>query len=142
MKIRRLSIADYPAIVSLWSRAELPFKSTGRDSRDAISREMKAHPNFFLGAFENGNLIGVVIVSCDLRKGWINRLAVDPACRNRGVAQALIDQSEKALRDMGICIFCALIEAPNIASQKLFEKKGYSKSVDIVYYSKRDGEDV
>jgi ribosomal protein S18 acetylase RimI-like enzyme len=142
MEIRRLSIADYQEMMDLWSKAELPFKPRGRDSKDAISREMKAHPTFFLGAFENGHLIGTVIVSCDLRKGWINRLAVDGAHRNRGIAQALIDQSEKVLRDIGIRIFCALIETSNIASQQLFEKKGYAKSDDIVYFSKRDSDDV
>ena len=80
----------------------MPFKPRGRDSKDAISREMKAHPTFFLGAFENGRLIGTAIVSCDLRKGWINRLVVDGAHQNRGIAQALIDQSEKVLRNIGI----------------------------------------
>ena len=114
----------------------------GRDNEDAISREMKAHPTFFLGAFENGHLIGTAIVSCDHRKGWINRLAVDSANRNRGIAQALIDQSEKVLRDIGIRIFCALIETSNIASQKLFEKKGYTKANEIAYFSKRDSDDV
>jgi GNAT superfamily N-acetyltransferase len=142
MEIRRLSIADYQEMMDLWSKAELPFKPRGRDSKDAISREMKAHPAFFLGAFENGHLIGTAIVSCDLRKGWINRLAVDGAHRNRGIAQALIDRSEKVLRDIGIRIFCALIETSNIASQQLFEKKGYAKSDDIVYFSKRDSDDV
>ena len=142
MEIRRLSIADYQEMMDLWSKADLPSKPRGRDSKDAISREMKAHPTFFLGAFENGNLIGTAIVSCDLRKGWINRLAVDDAHRNRGIAQALIDRSEKVLRDIGIRIFCALIETSNIASQQLFERKGYAKSDGIVYFSKRDSDDV
>jgi ribosomal protein S18 acetylase RimI-like enzyme len=142
MDIRRLTITDYPDMMNLWSRADLPFKPKGRDSKAAISKEMKAHPTFFLGAFENGHLIGTAIVSCDLRKGWINRLTVDVSHRNRGVAKALIDQSEKVLRDIGIHIFCALIETSNIASQQLFEKKGYVQADNIVYFSKRDSDDV
>ncbi len=142
MEIRRLRISDYPKIVDLWSRAELPFKPNGRDSKLAISKEIKTHPDFFLGAFENGRLIGTVILSCDLRKGWINRLTVEVSHRNRGVAQALIGESEKVLRKHGMRIFCGLVESSNIASQKLFEKCGYVKDCGIIYFSKRDSHDV
>jgi hypothetical protein len=54
MEIRRLTISDYPKIIDLWTRAELPFKPNGRDSKQSISKEIKTHPDFFLGAFENG----------------------------------------------------------------------------------------
>ena len=39
-------------------------------------------------------------------------------------------------------LFCALIETSNIASQELFEKSGYVKHRDIMYFSKRDSDDV
>jgi ribosomal protein S18 acetylase RimI-like enzyme len=87
-------------------------------------------------------LIGTAIISCDVRKGWINRLAVDVAHRNRGIAKALISESERILRKNGMRLFCALIETPNIASQELFEKSGYVKHRDIMYFSKRDTDDV
>lgn len=142
MEIRKLRISDYPKIIELWSKAGLPFKPNGRDSKLAISKEIKTHPDFFLGAFENGRLIGTVILSCDLRKGWINRLAVEVSHRNRGVAQTLISESEKVLRKHGVRIFCGLVESSNTASQKLFEQCGYSKDCDIIYFSKRDSYDV
>jgi len=142
MKIRTLSIVDYEGMVDLWSRAELSFKPKGRDSKEAISKEIKSHPDFFLGAFEDGRLVGTAIISCDVRRGWINRLAVDFAYRNRGIAKALIRESERILRKNGMRLFCALIETSNIASQELFEKSGYVKHHDITYFSKRDTDDV
>jgi ribosomal protein S18 acetylase RimI-like enzyme len=142
MKIRTLSIVDYEDMVDLWSRAKLSFKPKGRDSKETISKEIKSHPDFFLGAFEGDRLIGIAIISCDVRKGWINRLAVDVAHRNRGIAKALISESERILRKNGMRLFCALIETPNIASQELFEKSGYVKCRDIMYFSKRDTDDV
>ena len=142
MEIRTLSIADYEDMIELWSRAKLPFKPKGRDSKKAISKEIESQPDFSLGAFEDGHLIGTAIISCDVRKGWINRLAVDVAYRNRGIAKALIRESERILRKNGIHLFCALIETPNIVSQELFEKSGYAKHRDIVYFSKRDNDDV
>lgn len=73
MEIRRLTPNDYEQMAMLWSRAKLPFKPKGRDNRDAVVAQMKANPEFFLGAFEAESLAGVVVLSCDMRKGWINR---------------------------------------------------------------------
>jgi GNAT superfamily N-acetyltransferase len=103
---------------------------------------MEANPEFFLGVFEGNRLVGTVIISCDLRKGWINRLAVDPDYRNRGIAKALIAESEKVLRKHGVRIFCALIEDYNAISKKLFKECGYVEHRDIIYFSKRDSSKV
>ncbi|MGQ9529977.1 MAG: GNAT family N-acetyltransferase [Candidatus Bathycorpusculaceae bacterium] len=142
MEIRKLTTENYEDMVKLWSRAKLPFKPKGRDSKEAIAAQMKANPDFFLGVFEGGRLIGTVIISCDMRKGWINRLAVDPDYRMRGVAQALIAESEKILKAHGIRIVCALIEDYNVASRNLFRKLGYVEHRDIIYFSKREGGEV
>jgi ribosomal protein S18 acetylase RimI-like enzyme len=142
MEIRRLTSNDYQNLVHLWLKAGLPFKPKGRDSPESIAGQMKAYPDFFIGAFENGELIGAVIASSDARKGWINRLAVDPDYRRKGVAKTLIAEAEKALRQRGIKIFCALIEDSNVASKELFKKCGYVEHRDIIYFSKRDSEDI
>ncbi|MGB9779106.1 MAG: GNAT family N-acetyltransferase [Candidatus Bathyarchaeales archaeon] len=142
MEIRNLTIKDYEDMVKLWSKAKLPFKPNGRDSKEAIAAQMDANPDFFLGAFDGDHLIGTVIISCDMRKGWINRLAVDPEYRLRGVAKALIAESENVLRKHGIRIVCALIEDYNVASKRLFKKLGYVEHRDIIYFSKRESEEV
>lgn len=142
MEIRRLIINDYKEMVRLWLTAKLPFKPKGRDTREAIAVEMKGNPDFFLGAFENNRLVGTVIISCDVRKGWINRLAVDPDHRHRGIAEALIAESERTLRKHGIRIFCALIEDYNATSKKLFRECGYVEHHDITYFSKRDSDEI
>lgn len=142
MEIRRLTINDYEKIVKLWSRVKLPFKPKGRDSREAIAEQMKTNPDFFLGAFEDNRLVGTVIISCDARKGWINRLAVDADYRHRGIAKALIAESERTLRQHGIRIFCVLIEDYNTVSKRLFKECGYIEHHDIMYFSKRDSDEV
>lgn len=142
MRIRRLTIADYEAMTELWVKAGLPFKPRGRDSRETIAAQMIANPQFFLGAFEGSQLIGVVVLSSDLRKGWINRLAADPGYQRRGVALALIAESEKTLRESGVKILCVLVEGSNAASRKLFKKCGYVEHREILYLSKRDNEAI
>ena len=142
MQIRRLTAADYDEIVNLWSVANLPYKPKGRDSREAITAEMKLNPDFFLGAFEEERLVGVAVVSCDSRKGWINRLAVHPDCRRRGIAIGLIDECENVIRKRGLKLFCALIEESNLSSIRLFKKRGYVEHRDILYFCKRESDDV
>ena len=140
MKIRTLTISDYDETVKLWTDAKLPFKPKGRDSKEAIAAQMKTNPEFFLGAFEDSHLVGTVVLSSDVRKGWINRLAVHPGHRRRGVAKALIAEAERILRKHGVRIFCVLIEDYNIISRKLFRECSYVEHHDIKYFSKRVSE--
>ena len=142
MWIRRLTIDDYNDIVELWNRASLPYKPEGRDSRSSIASEMEVNPDFFIGAYEGNRLVGTVIASWDLRKGWINRLAVDPTYQRRGVAKALIAEAEKVLKKKGAKIICALIEDYNSSSMELFKKCGYIEDRDVVYFSKRESNKI
>lgn len=142
VEIRRLNIAHYDEMVELWSRANLSFRPKVRDSKDSIRAQMKANPDYFLGAFEKNHIVGTVVISSDLRRGWINRLAVDPKCRRRGVAAALIAEAENVLRKHGIRIFAALVDNDNAASRRLLEKCGYVEHHGIIYFSKRDSKDV
>jgi len=103
---------------------------------------MEANPDFFVGAYEGDKLVGTVIASYDSRKGWINRLAVDPTCRRRGIAKTLIGEAEKALKKRGARIISAQIEEANSSSIELFKKCGYVEHRDIVYFSKRESDKV
>lgn len=142
LKTRVLSIDDYDSIVELWKTAGLPFKPKGRESKDAIKRHMENEPDLFIGIFDGDKLVGVAIGSHDYRKGWINRLAVHPAYRRRGIGLQLISAIEEALKKKGIAIYAALIEKPNQASLKLFEKAGYIFDDSILYVSKRESADT
>ena len=142
MDIRRLTIDDYDEMVKLWKRSALSFKPKGRDSRQAIKKQMNRAPDLFLGDFKEGMLVGVIIGSYDGRKGWINRLAVDPEQRRQGIAQLLITHMEKNLEKRGAEVICALVMASNIESINLFEKQRYIIDKSILYLSKRKSEDV
>lgn len=142
MKIRKLTIADYPEMIKLWTRAKLPVKPKGRDSKKHVAAEMDCNPGFFIGAFDGDLLAGAVIASHDGRKGWLNRIAVGPDYRHQGLAQKLTTAGEKALRKHGIKIFGLLIHEYNAASLKLAKKMGYVVHNDILYLTKRDGDHI
>jgi len=141
-EIRELTISDYDEMIKLWERCLLPSKPKGRDSKQEITRQMNRNPDLFLGAFEGRVLVGTVIGSYDGRKGWINRLAVDPEYRRQGIAQHLIARLEKVLREKGTRIVSALVEESNQESLSLFEKLGYVTHRSILYLSKRESENA
>lgn len=142
LEFRRLVLGDYGDMVRLWQLACLPFKPRGRDSRESVAVQMRVEPGSFVGAFDDGRLVGVAVMSSDMRRGWINRLAVDPGSRRKGVAKALVYECERVLKVHGLRLFCALIEDSNVASKKLFKSCGYVEHEDIKYFSKRENDDV
>ena len=143
VEVRRLTIEDYDAMVKVWERAGLPYKPKGRDSPEAVAKLMLKFPGFFLGAFAEDRLVGVVVGSYETRmKGWINRLAVDPQYQRQGIAQQLVTRMEKELKRHGARIFCALIETPNEESVGVFRKLGYALHENILYATKRGSQDA
>lgn len=139
--IRQLRESELKEMVSVWRRSGLPYRPSGRDRMSALRAQRAAAPDLFLGAFEDGRLVGVVVGSDDMRKGWLNRIAVVPDARGKGIAHALISATEKAFRKRGRRLFCVHIEGYNEGSMRLFEKEGYLREEDIFYYTKRERKD-
>jgi ribosomal protein S18 acetylase RimI-like enzyme len=132
-----MRFADYEAVMRLWAEAGLPFRPQGRDAPERVKAEMLRENAVFLVAEVDGRLAGVVLGTHDGRKGWINRLAVAPAYRRRGVARRLVREVEARLEALGLDIVAALIETPNVASLQFFTAIGYLHDPDIEYVSKR-----
>lgn len=136
--LRRLTIDDHAAILALWQRAGLhSIWPEGRDSRSEFEKQL-AQGQIIIGLEEDGRLIGVVVATNDPRKGWINRLAIDPDYRRKGYGEQLVHAAEEALREAGLKVIAALIEDDNEASLALFEKEGYAVHRSLYYVSKRD----
>lgn len=136
-QIRKLTIDDYDDLIALWVRSDLSHRAKGRDSRESMKLEMNRKETVFLGMFDGEKLIGSILGNSDGRKGWINRLAIDPDYRGKSLAGILIDECEKALYKMGLKVIAALIEGDNKSSESAFLKAEYSYGKDIKYYSKR-----
>jgi GNAT superfamily N-acetyltransferase len=132
-----LGPADYAGILDLWRRAGLPVRAEGRDAPEAFARQLAGGAQRVIGVRNGETLAAVAVLTHDGRKGWINRMAVDPLYRRRGLAQRLIAEAERWFcEDLGLEVYAALIEQHNSASLALFERAGY-RPFDIVYMSKR-----
>jgi ribosomal protein S18 acetylase RimI-like enzyme len=135
--IRPFRIEDYTGVIRLWEHANLPFKPKGRDRRESIEQEITHDTALFYVAEYQNNIIGSIFATHDGRKGWINRLAIEPRYQREGIGGLLISEIEKMFDQRGILIVCCLIEDWNKGSLHFFEHMGYQRHDDIIYFSKR-----
>ncbi|MEW5797247.1 MAG: GNAT family N-acetyltransferase [Candidatus Zixiibacteriota bacterium] len=140
--LRRLTIDDYDDMVRVWGVAGLPIRPQGRDGRAMLAVELSRELCASFGAFDGGRLVGLALANYDGRRGWVNRVAVDPDYRGRGLATALIQECEKFLNQIGEVVICCLIEELNSPSMELFAKNGYRCERSLTYWTKRPRPDL
>jgi N-acetylglutamate synthase len=140
--IRDFRLDDYEAVLRLWTEAGLPFRPLGRDRRETVAAELRGGRAVFLLAEAGRLLVGVIIGTHDGRKAWINRLAVVPAFRRRGIARLLVREVERRMEALGLDITAALVESDNRASLRFFREIGYVHDPEIEYVSRRRSPDT
>jgi ribosomal protein S18 acetylase RimI-like enzyme len=141
-EIRRLTIDDYDDLIRLWADSGLPYRPFGRDARERIAEQMHRQDTAFIGVFEHGRLVAVGMATYDGRKGWINRVAVEPDHRRQGLAQEIIRECETFLEGRGAEVIACLIDEFNLPSMALFQKLGYLYHEGVYYFSKRKSPEV
>ena len=142
LQVVRLDIQHHAEIIDLWQRAGLHIRPEGRDSAEAFAGQMATGVQTPIGLRVEEKLVAVALATHDSRKGWINRLAVDPDFRRQGLGLQLIRLCEEHFRTLGIDIWAALIEDWNEASLALFRKAGYHIHDNITYASRRARSDA
>ncbi len=136
MEIESFRINEYDQMLSLWERTGLSYDRADRDSRESIERQIFDDHVAILTLKDKGRIIGSIVASSDGRKGWINRLAVDPDYRGRRLAARLVEKAEEALSEMGVKVIAALVEENNFPSMAAFRHCGYEAWSEIVYFRK------
>jgi ribosomal protein S18 acetylase RimI-like enzyme len=138
-----VTAADYDGLVALWKASGLTYRPRGRDGRRAIARQLRHPTAIYIKATaiegRRRMLVGAVLGSHDGRRGWINRLAVLPGYRRRGVAGLLVRALERRLGALGLLVWAVQVDKGNRGSLAFFRALGYLLHDDIHYLSKRKG---
>jgi ribosomal protein S18 acetylase RimI-like enzyme len=138
MAIRAFEPSDYEALIALWERAGLEHKPTGRDAREALCASVSQACVALFVAEREGQLVGSVLATHDTRRGWINRLAIDPSHQRRGLARQLVRRAEELLfTQEGLEIVSCVVYQHNQPSLSLFQGLDYVLVEDVRYLSKR-----
>lgn len=141
-EIRTIGIDAYDDIIRVWMNAGLPIKPNGRERRDFLERELSREYVRCFGLFLDEVMVGVGIANYDGRRGWVNRVAIDPDYRGQGLGGEIIQACEEFLNGFGETLICCLIEEENLPSMACFRKAGYSFYEGIMYWSKRPRADL
>ena len=125
MEIRPFTAEDFAAAAELWRCCGLhPSRS---DTAARLAEVSRRNPDLFLVAYERDRLVGTIMGSWDGRRGWINRLAVDPADRRGGLGRGLLALVEARLRQRGCDKVNLLIESDNEAVVDFYLASDYTR---------------
>jgi ribosomal protein S18 acetylase RimI-like enzyme len=132
VRIRSAAIVDVSALLSLWREADAE-PSVGEDPR-SVSDLLDAHPDGVLIAELEGVPIGSLIAVWDGWRGNMYRLAVLPGFRRRGIAQALVAEGERRLRERGCARVSALVLRERNWATGFWTAAGYQLDERVVRF--------
>lgn len=103
-----------------------------------LETQMLAENNIFLVAEnENSDILGYVGMMFVLDEGYISNIAVAPAFRRQGVADALLDALECHSREKKLAFITLEVRESNVPAIALYSKHGFhSVGVRRNYYEK------
>lgn len=126
--LRRGRRGDRPAVLALDRSAFPPFwqlDATGLD--DAMSATPSARLRVAERPGAPRNLVGYAITGRAATRGYLQRLAVDPAEQRRGVASALVADALRWLRRRGAREVLVNTQEDNAAALALYESLGFRR---------------
>jgi ribosomal protein S18 acetylase RimI-like enzyme len=106
---------------------EIERASFGKDAwhSDLFLAYWRACPDFFLIAKLGRRIAGYSIARIDWRGADLESIAVDPAFRNRGVAQALLGATLAKMRSERVSTIRLMVELENESALRLYRQAGF-----------------
>lgn len=132
--VRPYATSDEAAIVTLWQACQLT-RSWNNPISD-IARKLSVQPENFLVGTLKGHLIASVMAGFDGHRGWINYLAVSPACQGQHYGQQMMQAVEHRLQAMGCPKINLQIRTGNIDAVAFYQAIGYQTD-DVISMGKR-----
>ena len=122
--IRAARVDDIPQVLSLWT-AERSSVAVMPDTREALTRLLRADRHALFVAEAAGRIVGTLIDATDGWRGNMYRLVVDPDWRRRGIARNLVLAGEERFRQLGIPRVTALVGLDEIGAGELWKAMSY-----------------
>lgn len=136
MKIRLMTIEDYPAVYDLWIHTSGMGLNNMDDTPEGIEKYLKRNPATCFVAEEAEKIIGVIISGHDGRRGFIYHTTVHPAYRKQGIGKALVEHAMHALEQEGIHKAALVVFEKNQLGNAFWENMGFSERTDLIYRNK------
>lgn len=123
---RAFKIEDYESAIELWQRVEGVEIAEG-DDRESVAQFLKQNPGLSRVAMGGSRMIGVALCGHDGHRGHIYHLAVDPACRGKGIGKRLMQECLEGLRGVGLKRAIILVAADNPHGRAFWKGTGWEE---------------
>ena len=138
--ISPVTIDDYDALYDLWCSSEQSKRALNPvdDTKEGIERYLKRNPTTCFKACptDSSRIIGVILTGHDGRRAIIHHMCVHEDHRREGIAHALVQKAEEALKKEGINKIFGLVFKDNDVANAFWEKQGYSLRTNLNYRNK------
>jgi N-acetylglutamate synthase len=134
MTITELTIDRYDEVLALMKRTP-GVAVREADSRDATARYLERNPGFSFIAEDETRIIGCAMCGHDGRRGYLQHVIVEEACRGRGIAQALVTRCLDRLEAAGILKTHLDVFVTNDLANGYWQRRGWKRRDDIHRYS-------
>jgi ribosomal-protein-alanine N-acetyltransferase len=136
-RVRRLRPSDLPAILEIETRC---FGPEAYD-RNLFADLYRTCGPLFLLAERSGRVCAYAVASARGERAEVISIAVDPACRNQGLASLLMDSLSRRLKVRGVTRVILSVKVTNRPAAALYEKFGFRRTRRVRRYYE-DGEDA
>ena len=136
MSIRLMTINDYEKVYELWKSCAGMGLNNLDDSKEGVEKFLERNPDTCFVADVDNNIVGVIIVGNDGRRGYIYHTAVNPQYRKQGIAKSLVDTAMTALQKIGINKAALVVFDRNEIGNDFWEKMGFTIRDDLIYRNK------
>ena len=135
MNISLMTIEDYEAVYSLWTKTSGMGLRRIDDSLPGINRFLQRNPKTNFVAKENDQLIGVILCGHDGRRACIYHMAVQTNHRGQGIGKALVETVLSALKEEEITKASLFAFATNESGNRFWQSMGFAAPKNLVYRS-------
>jgi ribosomal protein S18 acetylase RimI-like enzyme len=132
--IRDARVEDIAAVLELWRTSEARPSLT--DNEAVVRALIETNPGGLFLAAVGDKVVGAVIATYDGWRGNIYRLAVDPDYRRRGLARAMVAESEARLQARGARRLTALVESDHPWATGFWDGASYQRDPGMLRYFK------
>jgi len=116
---------DEDELITLWEACGLIVPQN--DARKDIQRKCRIDGKLLLVGERDGEIVASVMAGYEGHRGWINYLAVSPACRRQGLARQIMDEAQRRLHEKGCPKINLQIRETNVAVKAFYESIGYKQ---------------
>jgi len=145
MKIVELDRESYHEIEGLWEGLNAFHGEVAENFKDhfaALTFEKRMQAVFrkehcaIFAAADNAEYTGYCIASVEKRRGEVDSLFVDPACRRRGVGAKLIEAALDWLDEKGCAEIYLFVSEGNESVLEYYQQFGFYKRFDLLQRKK------